>query len=535
MRPRSIRTYIKGKIMKKRSSALLTLLTLSCLFLLTACYGAVDNPITGKSRSAGAADSVDTDADGLTDDAEVLNGTSPVLADSDGDGFGDLDELQRFGFDPSVNPFKFNPLVADVPRLGIVLRSAPSIRVFLEDDLAVTKFFEVDRTKQVTVDEIQNVTETVTESISLSQDTAQDTTFSGGVAGDVTITDSISKTMAESVEVDLTKEQAIENRKALTEIEGFEIDRTITASGGRVEFVVELENRGNIAFTVVRLILSVVIPDSSHLGRFIPVGNVVIDDLDFYSFPHPFTLAPGARFPAVIFINNTLDLPTVKRLLRDGKSVLVSVAEMELADADGVPFAGRFFDIETRCAQIVIDYAGTRPPERHFVATNADPQSRGITAGRALRDILQIPFEAGSIDYGGQQKAGLIDLRNDLNVRADRQKNSFWLAVRTRGSGPNKKVTRFNMLEQDFDFENILLKAGDTLYLVYMEDKDGDGIFSRQERLLGASDLSVDSDGDGLTDADEINVFHTDPNNPDTDGDGVIDSVDSAPLVLGVQ
>ena len=66
--------------------------------------------------------------------------------------------------------------------------------------------------------------------------------------------------------------------------------------------------------------------------------------------------------------------------------------------------------------------------------------------------------------------------------------------------------------------------------LVYMEDKDGDGIFSRQERLLGTSDLSADSDGDGLTDFYEINVSHTDPNNPDTDGDGVIDSLDAAPL-----
>lgn len=521
--------------MKKRSDVLLALLILSCLFLLPGCYDAIDSSVLGKSRAAGAADSVDSDADGLTDGQELVAGTSPVLTDSDGDGFSDADELQRFGFDPTVNPFKFNPLVADVPRLGIVLRSAPSVRVFLEDALAVTKTIEVDRTKQITVDAIQNVTETVTESISLTQDTAQDTTFSGGVAGDVTITDSISKTMAESVELDFTKEQSVENRIALTEIEAFEVDRTITASGGRVEFVVDLENRGNIAFTVVRIILSVVIPDGSHPGRFVPIGNIVIDTLDFYSFPHPFSLAPGARFPAVIFINNTLDLPTVKRLLRDAKSVLVSVAELELADQDGVPFAGKFFDIEAQCAQIVIDYAGLRPPERYLVATNADPLTPGITAGRALRDILRIPFEAGSLDYGGQQKAGLFDLRNDPNVRADKQKNSSWLLVRTRGTGPNKKISRFNMLEGDYDFENIQLKAGDTLYLVYMEDKDGDGIFSRQERLLGTNDLSLDSDGDGWPDADEINVFHSDPNNPDTDGDGVIDSVDSAPLDPNVQ
>lgn len=33
----------------------------------------------------------------------------------------------------------------------------------------------------------------------------------------------------------------------------------------------------------------------------------------------------------------------------------------------------------------------------------------------------------------------------------------------------------------------------------------------------------LDSDRDGIPDADEINIYHTDPNNPDTDGDGYSD------------
>src|SRR6185369_13742135 len=147
----------------------------------------------------------------------------------------------------------------------------------------------------------------------------------------------------------------------------------------------------------------------------------------------------------------------------------------------------KFKEINSRTAQIVIDYAGLRSPERYQIATNANPNSPGITAGHALRDILRIPFEAGPIDFGGQLKVGLLDLRNDPSVRADKQKNSFWLAVRTRGNGVNRKVTRYNMLEKDYNFEDIQLKAGDTLYLVYMEDKDGDGVFSRQERLMGTS------------------------------------------------
>ena len=513
--------------MKMTMKLLMIVLVLSCPLLFSAC---------GSSGGGGSSVSLDADSDGLSDNQETLFGTSDALADTDGDGIPDGREVNELGFDPNINPYNFNPLVADVPRVGIVLRSAPSVRVFLTDALAVTKTVEVDRTQQTTVDLIQSVTDTVTESISLSQDTAQDTTFTNGVAGDVTLTSSISKTMSEAVELDFTKEQSVENRKALTEIEAIEKDRTITASGGVIKFTVEIENRGNVAFQVATLVLSVVIPDHSHPGSFIPIANLVPETMPpFYDPYPPYVIPPGGKFPAVVYANTTLDLVTTKQLLRDANALIVSVAGLELLDADGKPFAFRFQDINSKTAQIVIDYAGLRLPEKYLVATNADPNNPGITAGHALRDILQIPFAAGPIDYGGVQKTGLQGLRNDPNVSAAKAKNSFWLVVRVRGSGANKQIVRYSMLQQDFDFENIKLKAGDTLYLVYMEDKDGDGIFSRQERLLGSSDLLIDTDGDGWSDFYEINVSHTDPNNPDTDGDGVIDSLDKAPLDKNVQ
>jgi hypothetical protein len=34
---------------------------------------------------------------------------------------------------------------------------------------------------------------------------------------------------------------------------------------------------------------------------------------------------------------------------------------------------------------------------------------------------------------------------------------------------------------------------------------------------------SIDTDGDGLLNSIELNIYNTDPNNPDTDGDGYFD------------
>jgi predicted lipoprotein with Yx(FWY)xxD motif len=41
--------------------------------------------------------------------------------------------------------------------------------------------------------------------------------------------------------------------------------------------------------------------------------------------------------------------------------------------------------------------------------------------------------------------------------------------------------------------------------------------------LYGTSILNPDTDGDGLSDGDEVYLHETDPTNPDSDGDGFSD------------
>lgn len=50
-------------------------------------------------------------------------------------------------------------------------------------------------------------------------------------------------------------------------------------------------------------------------------------------------------------------------------------------------------------------------------------------------------------------------------------------------------------------------------------DSDGDGIQDGTEVNQGTNRLDWDSDDDGLSDREEIQIYFTDPNNPDTDGD----------------
>lgn len=54
-------------------------------------------------------------------------------------------------------------------------------------------------------------------------------------------------------------------------------------------------------------------------------------------------------------------------------------------------------------------------------------------------------------------------------------------------------------------------------------DTDGDGLTDDEELMVGTDPTLADTDGDQLGDKDEVKVYKTDPLNPDTDGDTFLD------------
>ena len=71
------------------------------------------------------------------------------------------------------------------------------------------------------------------------------------------------------------------------------------------------------------------------------------------------------------------------------------------------------------------------------------------------------------------------------------------------------------------------------------QDKDGDGVPNLIEFQRGTRPDLTDTDGDGLSDSEELFVYHTNPLQADTDGDGINDSAEVAagtdPLFSGIQ
>ena len=57
-------------------------------------------------------------------------------------------------------------------------------------------------------------------------------------------------------------------------------------------------------------------------------------------------------------------------------------------------------------------------------------------------------------------------------------------------------------------------------------DSDDDGLTDAEEADLGTDPSDADTDGDELSDGDEVHVYATDPSDPDTDDGGVSDGVE---------
>ena len=88
----------------------------------------------------------------------------------------------------------------------------------------------------------------------------------------------------------------------------------------------------------------------------------------------------------------------------------------------------------------------------------------------------------------------------------------------------------------------IVLKSGDEIRLVYIQDKDKDGLSRREEFLYGTSDEADDTDQDGISDFDEVRTgwvldtvvlpepikVYSDPTEPDVDSDGLTDDQEKA-------
>ena len=506
----------------------------------------------------------DSDGDGLDDGLEFsFFRTSPTLEDSDGDQIPDADEIDLANR---------NARLADLPLLGIEIDTI---------DLQLDVRFEATSsqgTRQLESETVETTLETSESQTYANTDTNTDEFYANvgteqGVNQDGTLGYSGSWSAEAGYsgawQSEFTDESAFATQEAFNESLTTESETTAEESVTRtvedavMNVAVYLRNLGNVAFTLENVELTALRYDL-RTRSYVPVASLVPA-----GGSGTFTLGLEVRERGpIVFTSDQVFPSVVEELMKNPTSLRFKVANYDLTDEDGRNFEFTSQEINDRTASLVIDFGSYDTDgdgvgdtaERYRVATSAgrpvddtngngslDGEDRrivydargdqlGITLREALEEILGLthydedatPWTSlDAFELGASYSTVVVnDVETLYRVRGatnDLARNQRWDILTPTG------------IDRTIDFADRVLRTEDGLALALSRDVDGDLLTGRQEFGLGASDDSLDSDGDGLDDRFEVATRWTvdygrgsieaypSPGRADTDRDGLSD------------
>jgi len=490
----------------------------------------------------------DSDGDGLLDLNELNTfGTNPQLADTDGDGFDDFSEVVTFAFDNQVNNFRFNPLIADMPEIDIQLVSQPEIQLNYTTTSGSSQSISTNRSVSSSTSTSHSKAYTSTWSSSVSHEAGVSLTLGnqteGGSKGfnakvSVSATASYTNTNTEGHEKSTSWNDETTHENGTTNDKGtaFEENNSISTSDGDILVSVKVANTGNVAYSINNLFLNASYFDGSAADRpFVPVGTLKFDDPNNSQFP-VFTLSPGQATGVMTFRTSPLNVNAVKKLLRDSRGMSIRPSIYDMLDQNGTSYNFASTGIGTQTALVKVDYVGNggRKNITKRVAVHGDP-SAAVTVDHILNGILQINAVVTD-SYGAPASQGVVSSVDGLT---NNDPYGFWIMMLGKNQGNNQMETTTYTTPQDrsrwiargnldpyttsivdqYDPTQLTVNGGDIVHLFYMQDSDLDGLPDVQEFFYRSDPLQKDTDGDGLEDSTEVkgwdvtweNQFHSQP------------------------
>ncbi|MFT3712524.1 MAG: hypothetical protein QM817_33165 [Archangium sp.] len=563
--------------------------------------------------------SADTDGDGVCDDEESSLRLDPRKADSDGDGLTDFDEVNRWGSSPTdvdsdndaqgnpifydgselltfhtsptladtdgdgrsdfeeINQNNTNALVAEIPQPALAVLGRMRVGVDLQFENgttqsdAVTQNFEQGTSNALTKSSSSSSQHSVEEGFTVSTEASAG--YPSGASVEVTGSVSAKETYVKDTSSSVSRNSASDSQETYENMSSAAISNNTTVTGGSLALDFEVRNEGTRTFQLSNVVVTALRRDRNDPTQFTSVAT-----LNFPTTANNLVLAEGQnagpiRATAAISGNAALDL------LSNPDTLFFQTANFSLTDKTGTAFSFAIGEETTsRTALLTLDFGGVRPLERYRVATNVERNATGKTAGARLGDVLRdvlglqpgVGFETATKGSGSGAKV-LIKLRDvastPTQIDGGTGAGRFWVLFATTNPDTTLAPVSQRITAPTVDFEDIVLMPRDSLTLAYVADVDRDGLFEREELTYGTSDQIADSDQDGLTDFEEVrtgwtvavdNAFYrahpkvfsiptvadadgdgwtdpvermhgTDPNRRDTDGDGLQDDVDPAP------
>lgn len=198
----------------------------------------------------------------------------------------------------------------------------------------------------------------------------------------------------------------------------------------------------------------------------------------------------------------------------DSRVIIGAAGNDDLGDASGSAYVFELLDTDNDGLtdyDELVSYASVHPCLNPF---DADTDGDGSPDGLEVDLYPSLPFL-----YDPCTNPAVIDA--DRDGLSDADENTVYL------TDPLDRDTDVDGLN---DGHEVYLAAGTGCPDPLDPDSDDDGALDGSDTEPCEGGAPVDTDGDGLTDDDEINIYFTDPNDPDSDDDYLLDGeeVDAA-------
>ncbi len=453
---------------------------------------------------------VDSDADSqgdpkLFDGSEILiYGTSPTLTDTDGDRLGQLEDEGGNIIQASdwyeINNAGFNPAVADIPKLDLNIATDPTVV------LDITYGTGSDAEHQFYQATLESDTSELDKTNSSSNSNTIENSQKIGVEVESEIAWPPSANIKISAEANFTQASTNEQSSSITETasqtaqqeysnyQTYSSTNDETYSDGTISVGFKIKNTGDVTFTLKDLQLSALKRDLTD-----PESVKVYATLEPTIQSGGYTISPSSETGVLEITNTQVNATLVKELLQSPESLFFDVAYFELENEDGESYSFIAQDVTSKTGLLVIDYGGenNQPVEKYAVATNVyrteNGTPAGVTLSEILTNILEIPYETDP------NNDNLKSIRNVETDPTNPKTEGFWVVMTSSESIDDDPETQI-------PFDDIVMKNKDVVELVYVKDYDGDKLYNREEAVYGSDPNNPDTDGDGLTDFEEVKV-----------------------------